>query len=91
MLNLTNIVRLTKMPTSWVLYVCRKSNIKNNAALKIYGLSATFVFWVVVVSVFIFLILYFLLRGGGNCGIYKSSYNISNISYLNSTPSIIIL
>jgi hypothetical protein len=31
-------------------------------------------------------LLFIVVLGGGNCGIYKSSYNVPNISCLNSTP-----
>jgi hypothetical protein len=35
-------------------------------------------------------ILFFIVvLGGVHCGIYKSSYNVSNISYLNSPPPLL--
>jgi hypothetical protein len=35
---------------------------------------------------FIHLFSFSVVLGGVHCGIYKSSYNVSNISYLNSSP-----
>jgi hypothetical protein len=34
----------------------------------------------------VFLKFIFIVRGGVHCGTYKSSYTVSNISYLNSPP-----
>jgi hypothetical protein len=39
-------------------------------------------YWFIIISIII-LFLHFI---GVHCGIYKSSYNVSNISYLNSPP-----
>jgi hypothetical protein len=36
--------------------------------------------------VFFFFFFFTAVLGGGNCGIYTGSYNVSNISYLNSPP-----